>query len=252
MESILLTEDVIAKLHQRGVNTLWKPNSTVLPIKCRFEPPCSIKWMSMVYSCTLGAFSYAVSGYFFAVTIGRYVSIGESVQMGRSDHPLNWLSTSAAQYLQRDEFFDVGYDFPGGEKLAKTPHFGTAVTTPPMKIKPITVGHDVWIGHGAYIRPGTTIGNGAIIGGHAVVTRDVPPYAIVAGNPARVRRMRFPDPIIERLQALQWWQYPIWDLKGIKFDKIERAINEVEERVDKGLLTPYEPGFIELASLVEK
>lgn len=71
------------------------------------------------------------------------------------------------------------------------------------------IGNDVWIGHEATIMPGVTIGDGAIIGTKAVVTRDVPPYAIVAGNPAQVVKMRFEAAQIEQLLALQWWHWPI-------------------------------------------
>lgn len=82
------------------------------------------------------------------------------------------------------------------------------------------VGHDVWIGHGATIMPGVTIGSGAIIAARAVVTRDVPPYAIVGGNPATVIRMRFTDEEIAVLLALAWWDWPL--------DKIERALPHLE------------------------
>jgi len=82
------------------------------------------------------------------------------------------------------------------------------------------VGHDVWIGHGATIMPGVTIGSGAIIAARAVVTRDVPPYAIVGGNPATVIRMRFTDEEIADLLALAWWDWPL--------DKIERALPHLE------------------------
>ncbi|QIX60105.1 CatB-related O-acetyltransferase [Hymenobacter lutimineralis] len=70
------------------------------------------------------------------------------------------------------------------------------------------VGHDVWIGHEATIMPGVHIGNGAIVATMAVVTRHVPPYAIVAGNPAEVVRFRFDEPTIARLQQLAWWHWP--------------------------------------------
>lgn len=70
------------------------------------------------------------------------------------------------------------------------------------------IGHDVWIGHGALILPGARIGSGAIIGAGAVVGGSVPDYAIVAGNPARVLRMRFDPPTIARLLALAWWERP--------------------------------------------
>jgi virginiamycin A acetyltransferase len=74
------------------------------------------------------------------------------------------------------------------------------------------VGHDVWLGRDAMILPGVTIGDGAIIAARAVVTHDVPPYAIVGGNPARVIRMRFDDTTIARLRAIAWWN---WDRETI-------------------------------------
>ena len=248
---VYLNQALIDKLHQQGVNTLWAPGATVLPLECRFEPPCSIKWMSIHHSCQLGAFSYGVSGYYFAARIGRYVSISQNVQIGRGDHPIDWLSTSPIQYLERKEFFDCGADFPGGEDYIKHPRFSTVTTRPPHTVKPIEIGHDVWIGMAAYIKPGVKIGNGAIIAGHAVVTKDVQPYTIVAGNPARIKKMRFSGSIIERLEDLAWWQYPIWQLKDIAFDRVEQAIDQIAERQAQGLLTPYNPGLIELKALCQ-
>lgn len=70
------------------------------------------------------------------------------------------------------------------------------------------IGHDVWIGEGATILPGVSVGSGAVVASRAVVSRDVPPYALVAGNPARVRRMRFEPDIVARLLALAWWDWP--------------------------------------------
>lgn len=70
------------------------------------------------------------------------------------------------------------------------------------------VGHDVWLGYGALILPGTTIGDGAIIGAGAVVRGDIPPYAVVTGNPATVTRLRFAPEVIARLLHLEWWHWP--------------------------------------------
>ncbi|MCB1457648.1 MAG: antibiotic acetyltransferase, partial [Nitratireductor sp.] len=72
----------------------------------------------------------------------------------------------------------------------------------------VEIGNDVWIGHGAVIMPGVVIGHGAVVGANAVVTRNVGPYEIVAGVPARRLRMRFADNVIERLLALAWWDWP--------------------------------------------
>jgi virginiamycin A acetyltransferase len=82
------------------------------------------------------------------------------------------------------------------------------------------VGNDVWLGYGATVLPGVTIGDGAIIGAKAVVSRDVPPYAVVAGNPAEVRRMRFDAATVEALLAIRWWG---WDI-----ERIERARPAIE------------------------
>ena len=71
----------------------------------------------------------------------------------------------------------------------------------------IIVGNDVWIGHGAIILPGVQIGDGAVVGAGAVVTRNVPPYAIVGGSPARLIRHRFPEEIISKLLTIQWWHW---------------------------------------------
>jgi acetyltransferase-like isoleucine patch superfamily enzyme len=72
----------------------------------------------------------------------------------------------------------------------------------------VVIGNDVWLGAGSILLSGICIGDGAVVGARAVVTRNVPPYAIVAGNPARIVRMRFTSHQVERLLALKWWQ---WD-----------------------------------------
>ena len=73
----------------------------------------------------------------------------------------------------------------------------------------LVVGHDVWIGYRATLMAGITVGHGAVIGALSVVTADVPPYAVVAGNPARVIRHRQPPEAVERLLALAWWDWPV-------------------------------------------
>lgn len=89
-----------------------------------------------------------------------------------------------------------------------------------LPCKDTVVGNDVWIGHNAIIMPGVTLGDGVIVAAGAVVTKDVPPYAIVGGNPAQVIRRRFSDTVIADLLAIRWWDWPI--------DKIEAHLSAIE------------------------
>ncbi|MBS0028835.1 CatB-related O-acetyltransferase [Chitinophaga sp. 2R12] len=73
---------------------------------------------------------------------------------------------------------------------------------------PVTIGNDVWIGLNSSVMGGVTIGNGAIIAAHSVVTKDVPPYAIVGGVPAKIIKYRFSEEVISRMEALKWWDMP--------------------------------------------
>ena len=98
----------------------------------------------------------------------------------------------------------------------------------------IVVGHDVWIGRGVMIMGGVKIGNGAVIGSNAVVAKDIPPYAIAVGNPARVIKYRFDEETIRKLLAVKWWN---WDLKKIA-DNVP-LINDVENF----LKLHYSPAF---------
>jgi virginiamycin A acetyltransferase len=126
--------------------------------------------------------------------IGKFCSIATDVRfiMNGGNHPTTWLTT---------------YPFPvfgHGWEAALPPAWPTKGDT--------VVGNDVWLGYSALVMPGVAIGNGAIIATAAVVTKDVPAYAIVGGNPATVLRYRFDPGTIARLEALRWWD---WDAAKI-------------------------------------
>lgn len=105
----------------------------------------------------------------------------------------------------------------------------------------ITIGNDVWIGYRSYIKAGVTIHDGAVIGAHAVVTRDVPPYAIVAGNPGRIIRYRFSDRTIARLLKIRWWDYAFTDLPIAKADDVPAALDEIESLIRSRRIMPWQP-----------
>lgn len=188
------------------------PNRHVkLPIGAEMEAPCSLKWTEYQHSLKLGAFSYHVSGYAFAARIGRYCSFGEDVQIGRQNHPLTWASTSPAFYL-KDKLFDVGADFSGSSFY----HEDQAVAqVPPTQVKITEIGNDVWIGHGAYIAAGVTIGDGAIVAAKSVVVKDVPPFAVVAGNPAVIKKWRLEAALISPMLRCAWWRFAPWQLRAL-------------------------------------
>ncbi|MFC6643282.1 CatB-related O-acetyltransferase [Sulfitobacter profundi] len=207
----------ISKLHGKGIEVLNRgmSKSVNLPANTKLEAPSSLKWTEYEHSIHLGAFSYQVSGYCFAARIGRYCSFGENVQIGRQDHPLTWASTSPAFYLH-DRLFDLDNGFEGAENYHsyRFPNEG-----PPTKVKITTIGNDVWIGHGAMIKAGVTIGDGAVVAAHSVVARDVPPYAVVAGNPAVIKKSRLPSNLISPMLRCAWWRYAPWQLDHLQPSK---------------------------------
>ncbi len=117
--------------------------------------------------------------------IGRYCSISNTARIVDANHPLDGLSTSPAFYLRSWNFVD--HDA--------------------LDIPPTILEDDVWLSHNCLLTPGCKrVGRGAVIGAGAVVVRDVPPYAIVAGVPAKILRYRFPPDVIEAIEATRWWE----------------------------------------------
>lgn len=240
---IQLTQNLIDKLKEKGVSTLLTSGSS-LPDEAIFETPCSIKWMSIQHSIHLGAFSYGVSGFYFGCRIGRYCSFGEQVQIGRHSHPMHWFSTSPFFYLP----FDNVLDQPLPKGIDLVPHQEFKRDTPPVTAKLTMIENDVWIGHGAFILPGVKIGTGSVIAAMSVVTKDIPPYSVVAGSPAKVIKYRFNESQINDLLETEWWEFAPWQLKGAHVDNIDEFIDFVKElRISNNDI--YKPGIINLSDL---
>ena len=98
----------------------------------------------------------------------------------------------------------------------------------------VAIGNDVWVAREAMILSGVTIGDGAVIGARAVVSRDVAPYTVVAGNPAVTVRPRFPEPIVERLQAIRWWDWPDERIAAAMPLLLSDRIEDFLEAAEKG------------------
>ena len=142
----------------------------------------------------LGDYSYIMpNGQTWCVTIGKFANIAASVRLNATNHPMSRATQHHITYRAGDYFDDAENesDFFAARRSQR-----------------VSVGHDTWIGHGVTVLSGVTIGDGAVVGSGAVVTKDVAPYTIVGGVPARFIRERFPCTIAERLRALAWWD---WD-----------------------------------------
>lgn len=154
------------------------------------------------YGFEIGAHSYGRPKVRFPesgrkLTIGRYCSIADKVEiLLGGDHRLDWVSTFpfAAFPDVWPSAKDGGYHASRGD---------------------VTIGHDVWLGSGAMILSGVTIGHGAAVAARAVVTKDVPPYAIVGRNPARVIRARFDAATVAALLDVAWWDLPDTEVAGL-------------------------------------
>lgn len=242
--TVVLNQKLIEALKRKRITTFLRPGASVARHSV-FEPPCSFKWMRIEHSIALGAFSYAVSGYYFACRIGRYCSFGEDVQVGRHAHPTNWFSTSPCFY---QEFSSV-FDQPLPATVELEPRSDFLNRTPPVVLKITNIANDVYIGHGAFVFPGVTVATGAVIGARSVVTKDVPPYAIVAGAPARVVRYRFSDPDIERLMKSEWWKFAPWQLRGAPVDDIAGFLDFISSLRCSGVID-YAPDPVNLVALM--
>lgn len=233
-----------SRLKSNQVGCMQGGSVRLLPIETTFEPPCSIKGATIRHSFRLGAFSYCVSGYFFAVRIGRYCSIAEDVQIGRHSHPISNISTSPLFYRSIGQVLDIS---PEEDDLSGE----FCRDSPPFNLKPVAIHNDVYIGHGAFIMPGVSIGNGAVIGAMSVVTKNVDPYTIVAGNPARVIRERFDPKTIELLLKLNWWNYAPSSLSGLNPTNVGLFISELQKMKESSSITPYKPCAVELKHFLD-
>lgn len=130
----------------------------------------------------------------FNCEIGSFCSIANNVIIGGGMHPVEWVSMSPVFYEGRDS---VKAKFSEHKRVPD---------------KRTIIGHDVWIGQGVIIKQGLNIGTGAVIGMGSVVTKDIEPYLVVAGCPAKEIRKRFDDKIIEELLKTRWWNFSDKDL----------------------------------------
>ena len=174
---------------------------------------------TQVTETSMGDYSYVVQGSeIIYSSIGKFCSIAAYTRINPGNHPME--RASQAHFTYRASAY-----FKGAEDDADFFEW--------RRSHAVTIGHDVWIGHGAIILPGRTIGTGAVIAAGAVVTKDVAPYTIVVGSPAKPLRRRFTERQEERLMAVAWWDW--------EHDALQAALPDFQKLPIDGFLDKYEP-----------
>lgn len=157
---------------------------------CQIQKTAKVGLGSNCIRVKMGKYSYM--GSFNSVcdtVIGSFCSIASYCAIGGGKHPIDAVSTSPIFYSGRNILKKHFADFPEATNNG------------------VIIGNDVWIGEAVFIKDGVEIGSGAIIGAHSVVTKDIPPYAIAVGVPARVLKYRFDDNTIQKLLDIKWWEW---------------------------------------------
>jgi phosphonate metabolism protein (transferase hexapeptide repeat family) len=179
------------------------------------HPGCELSNSTFGVYCEVGAGSRVVNSTFedYAycdrlsdianTTVGKFANIAAMTRIGPTDHPMD--HASLHHFLYRSSYY--------WDDVPDDPAFFAARAS-----RRTVIGPDTWIGHGAIIKPDVTIGAGAVIASGAVVTKDVPPYMIVAGLPAAPMRPRFAPAIADRLMALAWWDWSHARLRAALMD----------------------------------
>lgn len=174
---------------------------------CRLGRYTEVGARTRLTETAFGDYSYiAQDGEVIYTRVGKFCSIAASVRINPGNHPME-RATQAHFTYRASSYWPEEADEPAFFDRRRS--------------SPVAIGHDVWIGHGVVILPGRTVGTGAVVGAGAIVTRDVAPYAIVVGNPARPVRRRFPESVAERLERLAWWD---WD-----HERLRRALPDFRD-----------------------
>ena len=193
-------------------------------------------------NCSMGAFCFfnaAGRTSAYRVRFGRYAQIGESSIIGPPEHPQSGFSNHPFAFT-RPALMPNMYALPDFAALAPE----ASNTTSPVDAMPseTVLGHEVYLGAGSFVKRGVTIGDGALIGARSVVTRDIPPYAIAVGSPARIVRLRFGEKLVERLLKLQWWRYDLAPFKStLDFTQLEPTLDRLEQLLAEGQLQDLKP-----------
>ncbi|MBV8924460.1 MAG: chloramphenicol acetyltransferase [Bradyrhizobium sp.] len=185
---------------------------------------CEVGARTILLDVAMGDYSYVVNdAQITYTTIGKFCSIAAMTRINPGNHPMHRATQAHFTYRASAYFPDEADE---AEFFAWRRSFR------------VHIGHDVWIGHGAIVLPGRNVGSGAVIAAGAVVTKDVPAYTIVAGNPARPVKRRFPEGIAERLARLAWWDWSHGALHAALPDFRKLAIEDFLDKYETASAVP--------------
>src|ERR1700728_2682109 len=188
-------------------------------VRSTFNGPLNMERISLIGpESTMGKYtSLNQDTFIIRATVGAFCAIGARSAINPFNHPTDWFSIHEFQY------HPTSYGW-----VPKYNKITTREERPPESFTRITVGNDVWIGNSVNIL-GANIGDGAVVAAGAVVTKDVPPYAIVAGVPAEIKRYRFNEKTIARFLRAKWWELELEQLDGLPFRDPERCLDLIDE-----------------------
>ncbi|EAH6341597.1 CatB-related O-acetyltransferase [Campylobacter jejuni] len=208
------------------------------------EEYCAFKFSNILHE--MGSFSFSGSFLPHYAKVGRYCSIADGVSMFNFQHPMDRISTASFTYETNHSFINDACQ----NHINKT--FPIVNHNPSSSITHLIIQDDVWIGKDVLLKQGITLGTGCVIGQRAVVTKDVPPYAIVAGIPAKIIKYRFDEKTIERLLKIQWWKYHFADFYDIDLNlKINQYLDLLEEKIIKKSISYYNPNKLYFRDILE-
>ena len=189
----------------------------------KIEHPIHVAPSCVIGADAIGRYCFVNFGtcIFGGVTLGRFVTFARNCQIGGVEHPIHFISTS---------FFRISRNWFPDDPLAQYAEL-IRNTLPGRRARGnrISIGNDVWFGASSVVLKGVSIGDGAVIGAASVVTKDVPPYAIVAGNPARLIRYRFDEQTIGRLLTTRWWDRDPEFIAMLPLDDVEETLSILED-----------------------
>jgi virginiamycin A acetyltransferase len=233
--AIEMTRELVAELHRYGIHFSTSGENRYRPgDRVRFSSKTLVERYSGYLRgdnlFSLGAFSYSLSELNPRAKVGRYCSIGEDVSNFGGNHPVEFLSSSPFFYEGRKGYFNA--------PLIEAGISPRKIDTSSLDRSLGVIQNDVWVGSQAMIGWDLTVGTGSVIAAGAVVTKDIEPYSIAAGVPAKVVRKRFPEKTIERLLASRWWDYNFAHFYDLDFTNPDQFLDAFEALRDSGVLTP--------------